>query len=149
MDICFICTQQSEVCSCFQRYLNDNDENSVVRLPSDEVLRRPSTIQRLAIVYRNIGLSRRRIIDHVAGVLFETDKIIIDAKGRRVFITDTCVDDAFETDADPSSRWMSSWLQFSDRPPRQALQERILPRFRLLWVALALTNPSLAAKVIQ
>jgi hypothetical protein len=148
MSTCPICQFVADGCLCAPEGANDN-ENSLLRLPPDDALRKPSAVQRLSIVYGNLALSRRKIVDHVADTLFATDRVIVDGNGRRIWITDSIVDDAFDTEGDPSVRWVSDWLHFRDRAPRQALQYRMLPRVRLLWAALALKHPSLAQAVVR
>jgi hypothetical protein len=128
----------------------DNDNSpGVIRLPSDERLRAPSSVQRLAIAYGAMGISRRKLIDHIADVIFGDDRIVVDARGRRVLIDDEFADRAFRTDADGSLRWLSEWQNWRHRMPCKGAQARTLPRLRALWLALYIRQPDTAMSVIR
>jgi hypothetical protein len=146
--ICRICNNQSARCICRARLANDNSPG-VIRLPSDERLRAPSSVQRLAIAYGAMGISRRKLIDHIADVVFADDRIVVDGHGRRVVIDDEWIDRAFRTDADGSLRWLSEWQNWRHRMPCKGAQERTLPRLRALWLALYIRQPATAMSVIR
>lgn len=146
--ICHICHNQAGRCICRSRSANDNHPG-VIRLPHDAVLRAPSAVQRLAIAYGAMGISRRKIVDFVADAAFAEDWIVVDAHGRRVAIDPEFADRIFRTEEDPSMRWLSDWLAFRHRPPCKSAQERTLPRYRLLWLALVIRQPATAMAVIR
>jgi hypothetical protein len=148
MSKCSFCGGNSKGCICRSRLANDNSPG-VIRLPSDERLRAPSSVQRLAIAYGAMGISRRKLIDHIADVIFGDDRIVVDATGRRVLIDDEFADRAFRTDADGSLRWLSEWQNWRHRMPCKGAQERTLPRLRALWLALYIRQPATAMSVIR
>lgn len=152
MIICPICKGFAQLCVCAlnvpAKAGNDNHPG-VIRLPHDAALRAPSSVQRLAIAYGAMGISRRKLIDHIADVIFSDDRIVVDGHGRRVVIDDEWIDRAFRTDADGSLRWLSDLLGFRHRIPCKDAQERTLPRLRGLWLALYICQPATAMSVIR
>lgn len=138
-----------EGCICRMRANNDNFNDDIIRLPSDAQLRRPSSVQRLAIAYGAMGYSRRRIVDQLAELIYLIDPVVVDASGRRIIFDDEAIDRAFRTDQDSSLRWISDWLSFQHRAPVKDAQARTLDRYRLLFVGLALAYPNMAAAVVR
>lgn len=125
-----------------------NDDNfSPIRLPTIEEICQPSSVRRLAMVYRAKNLPRRRVLDFVAEHLFFQDVPIVQ-DGFCVFLNDD-LDEIFGAESDPSQRWMSDFLAFAVEPPRQKAQRRIAERLLLLWAALAIHNREQAARVLR
>jgi hypothetical protein len=148
MDNCPICEDNFAFCVCRLQASNDNTDD-LVRLPTDARLRQQSTIRRMAVAYGGLGFSRRMLVDHLATVIFRSDRIIVDAEGRRVVLDDEAIDRAFRTDQDASLRWVSEFLAFQYRPPVKEAQARTLDRYRLLWLSLYLSYPNMAAAVVR
>ena len=146
---CPICNDDVGLCICRMRADNDNFKDDIIRLPSDAQLRRPSSVQRLAIAYGAMGYSRRRIVDELAELLYLIDPVVIDASGRRIIFDDESIDRAFRTEQDASLRWLSDWLAFQHRAPVKDAQARTLERYKLLWIGLALAYPNMAAAVVR
>jgi hypothetical protein len=148
MTTCNFCGGNGKGCVCRSYPANDNNHD-IIRLPSDERLGAPSSVQRLAIAWGATGISRRKLLDHFCDVIFNDDRIVIDAKGRRVIIDPEYVDRAFRTDNDPSIRYLSDFLAFRHRAPCRASQARTLPRLQVLWHALYIRWPSSAISVVR
>lgn len=146
---CSICNDNVGLCICRLRADNDNFNDDVIRLPSDAQLRRPSSVQRLAIAYGAMGYSRRRIVDQLADLIYLIDPVVIDGSGHRIIFDDEAIDRAFRTEQDGSLRWISDWLSFQHRAPVKDAQARTLDRYRLLFVGLALAHPNMAAAVVR
>ena len=128
--------------------LNDNASSTKpIRIPPDDILAQPSSVRRLAMVYRAMNLPRRKVLDFVAGHLFLHEGGIIH-QGERVCFEDD-LDNIFGVERDPSGRWMSDFLDFAVEPPRQRAQRRVLERLMLLWVAIAIHNPDQAQRIIR
>lgn len=102
----------------------------VVHVASDDELCRISHVQRLAMSTVEIGLSRRKLADEFALVIYGFEGQVLWPNGSLFEIKETLVDDVFASD--PEFRWLSEFLTCSVRPPRQRPQQRILPRLRLI-----------------
>lgn len=145
MKHCWIC---KEVTGTVHSPENDNSQSAQpIRIPPDEILGQPSSVRRLAMVYRAMSLPRRKVLDFVAGHLFLHEGGIIH-QGERVCFEDD-LDAIFGVERDPSGRWMSDFLDFAVVPPRQRAQRRVLQRLTLLWIAIAIHNPDQAQRIIR
>ena len=76
-------------------------------------------------------------------------RLMRDEKGRGINVAEIDVDEIFRTDADPSERWLSDFLMAGMSMPKRVAQGRVIPRLKLLWLALAITNPAQAELVIR
>lgn len=146
--VCWVCYGGIGECVC-DGNANDNPPKNQppITIPDEEVLTRPSAVRRLAMAYRAKNLPRRRILDFIADHLYNYDGELI-YQGRNVCF-DAEIDDVFGTDRDPSERWLSDFLAFSVKPPRQRAQRRTFDRLVLLWTALAVHNRTQAELVIR
>lgn len=146
--VCWVCYGGIGECVCGEN-ANDNQPNErpPITIPHEEVLTRPSTVRRLAMAYRAKNLPRRKILDFIADHLYLRDGVIL-YQGRNVCF-DADIDEVFGTDRDMSVRWMSDFLNFAIKPPRQRAQRRTFDRLVLLWTALAVHNPAQAELVIR
>ncbi|MBI1265695.1 MAG: hypothetical protein GC187_13310 [Alphaproteobacteria bacterium] len=125
---------------------NDNESGKpFVVLPDDETLLRQSSLQRLAMAIGGLGKSRRDIPNWMADAIYGFDGDIRTADGRSVCLCGVDIDAAFNDDG--SFRWLSDFLKFASRPPRQAAQRRVLVRLRLLLLALLIDRPEIAQHV--
>jgi hypothetical protein len=149
METCSTCLFLKVACICAAG-ANDNSpfDLAFIRLPSDVMLARPSAYHRLAMAYRAKELSRRSVLDHLCNAFMEFDGIAIDDKGRGIDVGEIDVDEIFRTDADPSERWLSDFLRAGMAMPKRVAQGRVVPRLKLLWLALAITNPAQAELAI-
>ncbi len=152
MKICHICKGLAHLCVCVSTTpslpANDNDRD-LIRLPSDARLGSRASVQRLAIAWGATGISRRKMLDHLADVIFNDGRLVVDAQGRRVIIDAEYVDRAMRSDADPSIRYLSDFLAFRYRAPCKDAQARTLPRLQVLWLALYIRQPATAMSVIR
>jgi hypothetical protein len=126
---------------------NAKDDDDPIHIPSPEVLGKPSSVRRLAMAYRAKELPRRKILDFVSFHLDHHGGPIL-YLGESVSFADS-VDDAFDTDRDPSERWLGRFLAFGITPPIQQAQTRVMTRLLMLWVALAIHNREQAELVIR
>jgi hypothetical protein len=102
----------------------------VVHVASDDELCRTSHVQRLAMSTVEIGLSRRKLADEFALVIYGFEGQVLWPNGGLFGITEALIDDAFGSD--PEFRWLSAFLTCSVCPPRQRPQRRILPRLCII-----------------
>ena len=147
---CRVCYSGIGKCVCGQG-ANDNGLNdpSFLRVPARDVLAHQSSLRRLAIAYKALGLSRRSILDFLTVQFIEYGGIAVDRSGNRINLSDIEVDEVFRTDHDPSERWLSDFLRFASTPPHRRAQDRVLPRLELLWLGLAVRNPRQAYSAIR
>lgn len=128
---------------------NDNDPfgRRVIHIPKDDELSRPSVVNRLAIALKAKGLSRRRIPDWMATTFAQFDGVLVDPNGHFHCV---CKDDVDKTFGDEASwRYMGYVLGFAISPPKQRMQARVVPRLRLIAIALLIENPLLMTKVMR
>ncbi len=127
---------------------NDNEpEWEVVTLPEEAMILRQASIQRLAIAIKSLGLARREIPNWMASAIYQFDGEIRFPNGGRACQCKIDIDAAFNDDG--SFRWLSDFLRFATRQPRQAAQRRTLDRLRLLLLALMIDRPELAVHVLR
>lgn len=136
-----ICKLSGQPCLCGSA-ANDNCKyvQSFIRLPADAVLASPSAVHRCAMIYRSMGLSRRSVLDHLTDTFVGYEGIAVDACGNRLDVQCIEADDVFRTENDPSERWLSDFLRAGVAIPKRAAQDRVIPRLRLLWLAIAISN---------
>lgn len=142
MQTCNICRR---ILVSFTRAANDN-KAKIIFVPTLAMVSAPAAFHRLAIAYRAMGIPRRKIIDFVADHIFMYDGALL--HGCELLRFDDQLEEIFGTDEDPSLRWMSNFLNFSNRPPKQLANSKIAYRLLLLWIALAIHNHDQARLVI-
>ena len=150
MEMCRTCQLSNLICVCGLA-ANDNcaRESGFIKLPNDPVLASQSAVHRCAIAYRGKGLSRRRVLNYLTDAFVGFNGIAVDAAGQRIHVPEIEVDEVFRTDDDPSERWISEFLRAGVAIPKRNAQDRVVPRLRLLWLALAITNRAQAELVIR
>lgn len=141
MEFCNICKLSGRPCLCGSA-ANDNCkfDPGFIRIPADTVLASPAAVHRCAMAYRNKGLSRRSVLDHLTDTFIAFKGIAVDAGGNRLDVPGIEVDEVFRTENDPSERWLSDFLRAGVATPKRSAQDRVIPRLRLLWLALAISN---------
>ena len=129
------------VCSPCER-LNKTPKTNFVVVATDEQLCRTSHFQRLAIATKALGLSRRNIPDWIADEIFSYDGKVLKSDGQFFLVEDDDIDAAFNDDG--SFRWLSDFITFAERAPKQAPQGRVLKRLRLIDLAFRIAHPDRA-----
>ena len=114
----------------------------IIRVATCEQLLNLHYFARLAIATANLDMPRRKIPDWMATTIYLYDGLIVWPDGLPFLIPDTAIDDAFNDDG--SFRWLSDFLKFAVRSPRQKPQRRILPRLRLIDLAFRIDKPDIA-----
>lgn len=110
-----------------------------VKVATDGQLMMISYVVRLAMCAVALGLSRRKFADELALVIYGFEGDVLWPNGSRFEITDTLIDDVFGDDQD--FRWLSDFLKWSEHPPRQRPQEKILPRLRVIDLYFRIKHP--------
>jgi hypothetical protein len=152
---CLFCIHMAQAPCEFETCLiaadNDNRDpaDRIIKIPSDSIFKRPSVYHRLAIVYKARGISRRQLAGRVNDMLWEFHGEAFDADDIYVELLLIDAHDLLWPDSDPHARWVSDFYSMADAMPMQATQDRVVPRLRLLWLALAIECPHLAASVIR
>lgn len=128
---------------------NDNEpRRGAVYCASDWELRRIAHFRRLAIATANLkplhGLSRRRIPDWLADTILDFQNPVLWPDGRLFARPDALIDDAFGPDG--SFRWLSDFVRFAEREPKQRPQKNMLPRLRLLDLGFKIAWPVIACR---
>lgn len=140
MPLCVKCNRV--VCRpCIPGTTGAGDKPKII-VARDLELLRPSYFRRLAVATANLELPRRRIPDWMADVIYGYEGRILWPDGTAVVIPDNLIDDAFNNDG--SFRWLSDFIRFAERMPRQAPQQRVVTRLRLLDLAFRIDLPDTA-----
>lgn len=143
----FRCTHcEHKSCPCTEGIIaNDNDLGNIITLPSLDVLRSPYFASRLAIAFVNMSRPRRSVIDWLWDRFLEFDGVALTNDRRFIALTDIDLDSVFDTDGDPSLRWVTSFMHFAETPPRQRTQLRTVERLACLYIGIAIAYPDVAA----
>jgi hypothetical protein len=155
MTNCPFCFQtacvESEFETCVIEVANDNVNLQFgdIQVPSDDVLNRPHVVRRMAIFYASLGLSRYKIANFVNDQIWDFAGDVFDAGGRYIELLLIDAGDVFRSEADPSDSWLGAFLSNAREVPKQLAQNRVLPRLRLLWLAMTIANRRLGAGVIR
>lgn len=143
MPLCVKCKR--EVCNPCLRGSSLGERQRIV-VASDDELTRLSCFRRMAMatasLVRSEGISRRRFPDWLADTIYGYEGEIVWAHGGAFTISDTAIDDAFNNDG--SFRWLWGFVRFADETPRQAPQQRVLARLRLIELAFQIAKPDIA-----
>lgn len=115
-----------------------HDQKTTIIVASDYKLSRKDTVQYLGRRLKGLNLSRREIPNWIANAVFFFEGRILWSTGTPFELSDTGIDDVFGDDA--SCRWCGYLLRFADVPPKQRPQARVLPRLRLISLALSITD---------
>jgi hypothetical protein len=120
---------------------------AIVFVPNPLTFHHPATMTRLAIAYRAIGVSRRKLVffvfdqlAHCTAEVVRHDGSIVDVPGIDVF--GIWGEDASET-------WSGQFLTFAIHPPVLHASLKVAKRIRALWIALSLRCPRTAQAVIK
>ncbi len=124
-----------------------NQNNACVVVASDDQLKRISHFQRLAMACQALGLSRRELPNWMADVIYGFRGKIVWPGGKPFDIEDEDIDGAFNDDG--SFRWVSGFIAFSVKEPRQKPQGRMLRRLRLIDLAFRIAYPERAAMIAK
>jgi hypothetical protein len=116
-----------------------------VYVASDRQLRRKSHFQRLAIATAALGVSRRELINVLSDAIYGFDGQLYWPEGDPYEIPD--VDDVFGDDG--SFRWVSDFIRFAEKSPRQVPQGRIVERLRFIDLYFRIKHPERARLIAE
>ena len=97
---------------------------------------------RLSIATANLGMSRRKFADDIATTLFFFEGDMLWPDGTPLYLSDTCLDDAFGDDG--SFRWLSEFIKRAHQPIQRRPQNRVIERLRLIDLYFKIKHPVLA-----
>ena len=133
-----------EHCKAIIEAANDNHSATPksVTVATDEVISSPSYHRRLALATANLNTSRRKLADDIVDALFLFEGELLWPDGAVLYLSDTCLDDAFGGDG--SFRWLSQFIRHGQTPLLRRPQSRILERLRLIDLYFKIKHPSIA-----
>lgn len=108
-------------------YIDYVKSGIVTAAPSD-VLLTPGWLHAVAKRVKAIDLSRKKMADVLAGVLFDYTGQIRAFNGDMIAVTPTLIDDEFGENL----YWLFDMKRFADRLPKRKPAKRILSRLELL-----------------
>lgn len=160
MPDCTFCAGNRDRCVCaIVAHLIPANDNAAydplyINLQCEQI-RTPAAMVRLAIAYLALGYSRRKLLDFVTSALLLDYEGIIVWDGERVLFGDPEVnederdiDAIFRTDIDNSERYLSRFLSYAKKPPKQHARNDTTERLMTLWTALAVRHRRIAELVI-
>ena len=145
---CEVCRFRDMLSDMGGRYLpaNDNERpGRIVIIPKDELLARPATVRRLAMALKAMNLSRRKVPDFLADVIYGSTLTIRYADGRAFCKCGFDIDDVF---TEGSMRWIGEFMRFAVRAPKQRAQRRTLGRLRVLALAFLIARPDMMEHIL-
>ncbi len=126
---------------------NDNQPSCFcVTVAADFELRRRGHRIALAAEINRLGLSRREVVNWVADEIYGYSGAVHWPNGVTFPIWDTLVDDAF---TDGSQSWVGDFMKQSVNAPLIRPQKRVIPKLRLLDLAIRISDPRLAARIAR
>jgi hypothetical protein len=160
MPDCNFCAGNRDRCVCaIVAHLIPANDNAAydplyINLQTEQIMT-PAAMVRLAIAYLALGYSRRKLLDFVTSALLLDYEGIIVWDGERVKFGDPEVnederdiDKIFRTDIDNSERYLSRFLAYAKKPPKQRARNDTTERLMTLWTALAVRHRRIAELVI-
>ena len=128
---------------------NAANENSipdaVVVVPDLERFRSTSVVHRLAIVCRNMNISRREWPTWIAGQVCLNDIVFLTERGTPWRVYE--IDDLLPAN-DISHSWFSDLVKFADTRPKQRPHLKLLVRLQMVWVSISLKYPDIAQMIV-
>jgi len=115
-----------------------NDNIRRIYVLSDRDLRQRQQVQQIGLGLKSLNIPRRDIPNWIADMIYQEDIECRYPCGKIYDLNDTLIDEVFP-DIE-HCRWMSDIIAYHRRLPKQRPQERILPRLRLLELALFLDD---------
>lgn len=107
----------------------------VLQLPPDHVIGSARQMQFLARLLIYIDMPRREVPEWVTNTFYAFEGVVIDEHGRDITLD---VDKFYASfNEDEEFRWISDFLKFAHREPRQRAQRRVMDRLRYLTAAAA------------
>jgi hypothetical protein len=123
---------------------NDNDLPVTLIVPELHHFHSVSVMSRMAMVMSALPYSRRAMPDFMAAVLYSDVRLVTESgKVWRVPEIDRHL---ASMDA---GCWFSEMRKKVHNPPKQRPHANILPRMRLVYLAIALRYPALAAMIVK
>jgi hypothetical protein len=160
MPDCTFCAGNRDRCVCaITAHLIPANDNAIydplfISLQREQI-RSPAAMVRLAIAYLALGYSRRTLLNFVSSALLLDYEGIIVWNGKRVLFGDPDVNEdekdidvIFRTDIDDSERYLSRFLSYAKKPPKQRARKDTTERLMTLWTALAVRHRRIAELVI-
>lgn len=123
---------------------NDNTAPQTLVVPDLHRFHSVSVMWRMAMVLNALPFSRRAVPDFMAAVLYSDVRLVTESgKVWRVPEID------WHLAKGDAGCWFSEMRKKAANPPKQRPHANILPRMRLLYLAIALRYPGLAATILK
>lgn len=111
----------------------------VVVVATTQELRNSVYHRRLWMAVRNLGISRRKLMDQIAATLYDFEGEIVWPIGWAYRLPD--VDELFDLDG----RWISLWLEAVNDAPKRIPRPSSVEKLRVLDLYMRIQHPRLAA----
>ncbi len=145
MPICNACHKRYQTQCKHCQPNGDAAKPSEIVVATNEQLQRRSHVQRLAIATLALGHSRRVMINVIADVLYHYHGDLFWPDGVPYDLPE--IDEVFGND--PTFRWVSAFLNFAVETPRQATQERVIERLRMIDLYFRIAHPDIAKRIAK
>jgi hypothetical protein len=123
---------------------NDNTPPQTLVVPELHHFHSVSVMWRTAMVMNALPFSRRAMPDFMAAVLYSDVRLVTESgKVWRVPEID------WHLAKSDAGSWFSELRKKAENPPKQRPHANILPRMRLVYLAIALRYPALAEMILK
>ena len=102
----------------------------IINMPTSEEVCEPEAYKKLAEYLASKGISRRKIPDFIADILYNEDFQFVDKNGKIIEFDDEVVDRVFGEDE--SCRWFGDFMERRFEAWKQVPQERVIKRLVII-----------------
>lgn len=102
----------------------------IINMPTSEEVCEPEAYKKLAEYLASKGISRRKIPDFIADILYNDDFQFVDKNGKIIKFDDEVVDRVFGEDE--SCRWFGDFMERRFEAWKQVPQERVIKRLVII-----------------
>ncbi len=118
----------------FRRARSAAGDHHIIRLLPELDVGNTQLMSAMAADLDRLKKPRREVPNWMAERLCQFQGEILEASGEPLLANADTIDEAFGDDDD--FRWVSDFIEFAKKPPRQRAQRRVHLRLKLLYVAL-------------
>ncbi|MCI2053172.1 MAG: hypothetical protein LKJ77_08110 [Sphingobium sp.] len=125
------------------------NDSGPIHLPPKEAYRDPFVMQGLSIAVGTlVDTSRRDAVEWLCAALWDYHGSAFAADGSTYYLCCVDPDAILRSEEDPSFRWVSRFLSWQHKTPKQKPHNDVLPRLELMYLGLACTHLDVAHAII-
>ena len=125
------------------------NDRGPITLPHKEAFRDPFVMQGLAVaVGALVNTSRREVVEWLCPAIWYFDGEVFAADGSAYDLLAVNPDKILHPKKDRDFRWVSRFLSWQHKTPKQKPRNDVLPRLELMYLGLACTHRDVAHAII-